>query len=223
MFFLLNKILICRGTHGYMAPEVLSKGTMYDSSADWFSFGCMLFKLLKGHSPFRQHKTKDKHEIDRMTLTMVRSIQLYTRLVKSGISFWNMISFFSTLLKRFPLTFSLCQKRFDSYTFKEWGQNGWKWNITFWSAITETLIRKLLKSTSVVKMLWKFTVGGKTVFNYSRSPSNKSQCQLAILCVVNIFLYYELCIIFICKDQTYFPLSFFSFSFILLLEKWNEN
>ncbi|KPI94375.1 G protein-coupled receptor kinase 1 [Papilio xuthus] len=59
------------GTHGYMAPEVLSKGTGYDSSADWFSFGCMLYKLLKGHSPFRQHKTKDKHEIDRMTLTML--------------------------------------------------------------------------------------------------------------------------------------------------------
>lgn len=58
------------GTHGYMAPEVLSKGTAYDSSADWFSLGCMLYKLLKGHSPFRQHKTKDKHEIDRMTLTM---------------------------------------------------------------------------------------------------------------------------------------------------------
>lgn len=60
-----------RGTHGYMAPEVLSKGTAYDSSADWFSFGCMLYKLLKGHSPFRQHKTRDKHEIDRMTLTAV--------------------------------------------------------------------------------------------------------------------------------------------------------
>ncbi|XP_052798603.1 beta-adrenergic receptor kinase 2-like isoform X3 [Mya arenaria] len=59
------------GTHGYMAPEVLQKGTAYDSSADWFSFGCMLYKLLKGHSPFRQHKTKDKHEIDRMTMTMV--------------------------------------------------------------------------------------------------------------------------------------------------------
>ncbi|OXU25738.1 hypothetical protein TSAR_000598 [Trichomalopsis sarcophagae] len=57
------------GTHGYMAPEVLSKGTQYDSSADWFSFGCMLYKLLRGHSPFRQHKTKDKQEIDRMTLT----------------------------------------------------------------------------------------------------------------------------------------------------------
>ncbi|XP_044758169.1 G protein-coupled receptor kinase 1 isoform X1 [Coccinella septempunctata] len=61
------------GTHGYMAPEVLSKGTAYDSSADWFSFGCMLYKLLKGHSPFRQHKTKDKHEIDRMTLTTLLS------------------------------------------------------------------------------------------------------------------------------------------------------
>lgn len=63
------------GTHGYMAPEVLSKGTPYDSSADWFSFGCMLYKLLKGHSPFRQHKTKDKHEIDRMTLTMVNEVR----------------------------------------------------------------------------------------------------------------------------------------------------
>lgn len=37
-----------RGTHGYMAPEVLQKGTAYDSSADWFSLGCMLFKLLRG-------------------------------------------------------------------------------------------------------------------------------------------------------------------------------
>ena len=55
-----------------MAPEVLAKGVAYDSSADWFSFGCMIYKLLKGHSPFRQHKTKDKHEIDKMTMTMVR-------------------------------------------------------------------------------------------------------------------------------------------------------
>lgn len=40
---------VCRsGTHGYMAPEVLQKGTAYDSSADWFSLGCMLFKLLRG-------------------------------------------------------------------------------------------------------------------------------------------------------------------------------
>jgi serine/threonine protein kinase len=32
-----------------MAPEVLAKGVAYDSSADWFSFGCMLYKLLKGY------------------------------------------------------------------------------------------------------------------------------------------------------------------------------
>lgn len=58
------------GTHGYMAPEVLAKGVAYDSSADWFSFGCMIYKLLKGHSPFRQHKTKDKAEIDNLTFNM---------------------------------------------------------------------------------------------------------------------------------------------------------
>ncbi|KAM3171944.1 Beta-adrenergic receptor kinase 2 [Hymenolepis weldensis] len=58
------------GTHGYMAPEVLQRGRSYDSSADWFSLGCMLYKLLRGHSPFRHHKVRDKHEIDRMTMTM---------------------------------------------------------------------------------------------------------------------------------------------------------
>jgi beta-adrenergic-receptor kinase len=68
-----------------MAPEVLSKGTAYDSSADWFSFGCMLYKLLKGHSPFRQHKTKDKHEIDRMTLTMVSVKNVIQFIIFSGV------------------------------------------------------------------------------------------------------------------------------------------
>lgn len=58
------------GTHGYIAPEVLTRGVAYDHGADWFSFGCTLFKLLRGHSPFRSHKTKDKSEIDKMTLSM---------------------------------------------------------------------------------------------------------------------------------------------------------
>nr|CAB3220344.1 beta-adrenergic receptor kinase 2 [Phallusia mammillata] len=57
------------GTHGYIAPEVLMKGVAYGTSADWFSYGCTLYKLLRGHSPFRNHKTKDKAEIDKMTLT----------------------------------------------------------------------------------------------------------------------------------------------------------
>ena len=37
------------GTHGYMAPEVLIRGQTYSLEADWFSLGCMLYKLLKGH------------------------------------------------------------------------------------------------------------------------------------------------------------------------------
>ncbi|CBY38063.1 unnamed protein product [Oikopleura dioica] len=56
------------GTHGYMAPEVLLRGQTYSLPADWFSLGCMLYKLLKGHSPFRSAKAKDKREIDRRTL-----------------------------------------------------------------------------------------------------------------------------------------------------------
>lgn len=56
------------GTHGYMAPEVLKRGVSYSFTADWFSLGCMLYKLLRGHSPFRAHKTKDKREIDRRTI-----------------------------------------------------------------------------------------------------------------------------------------------------------
>uniref|UniRef100_A0A915I086 G protein-coupled receptor kinase n=1 Tax=Romanomermis culicivorax TaxID=13658 RepID=A0A915I086_ROMCU len=58
------------GTHGYMAPEVLAKGVPYDSSADWFSLGCMLFKLLKGHSPFRHTKGKEKQELDKILLNL---------------------------------------------------------------------------------------------------------------------------------------------------------
>lgn len=40
----------------------------YSCCLPQFSYSC---PLLPRHSPFRQHKTKDKHEIDRMTLTMV--------------------------------------------------------------------------------------------------------------------------------------------------------
>ena len=56
------------GTHGYMAPEVIKKGVHYTFTADWFSLGCVLYKLFKGHSPFRVQHAKNKEEIDQLTL-----------------------------------------------------------------------------------------------------------------------------------------------------------
>ena len=40
------------GTFGFMAPEVLTPGTEYGLSADWWSLGCTAFALLTGSSPF---------------------------------------------------------------------------------------------------------------------------------------------------------------------------
>ena len=40
--------VLCSGTHGYMAPEVILKGVQYSFTADWFSLGCVLHKLLLG-------------------------------------------------------------------------------------------------------------------------------------------------------------------------------
>jgi beta-adrenergic-receptor kinase len=72
-----------------MAPEVLARNVQYDSSADWFSYGCSIFKLLKGHSPFRQNKQKDRHEVDKLTMTMLidmpDSISLEMRSLLEGL------------------------------------------------------------------------------------------------------------------------------------------
>ncbi|VDL98779.1 unnamed protein product [Schistocephalus solidus] len=43
------------GTYGYMAPEVIKKSVSYAFSADWYSLGCTIYKLLVGNCPFRQH------------------------------------------------------------------------------------------------------------------------------------------------------------------------
>jgi serine/threonine protein kinase len=40
--------LLYRGTTGYIAPEVIMKDVEYDCCSDWFSFGCMLYKMLSG-------------------------------------------------------------------------------------------------------------------------------------------------------------------------------
>eukprot|EP00042_Codosiga_hollandica_P058880 m.894882 g.894882 ORF g.894882 m.894882 type:complete len:840 (+) comp59989_c0_seq10:2907-5426(+) len=60
------------GTHGYMAPEVLAPGKTYNTSADWWSFGCVVYHMLVGYSPFRGPSRKiSKEEVDRRTMDMV--------------------------------------------------------------------------------------------------------------------------------------------------------
>jgi beta-adrenergic-receptor kinase len=54
------------GTTGYIAPEVIMKDVEYDCCSDWFSFGCMLYKMLSGHSPF---SNSDYRIADKLTLT----------------------------------------------------------------------------------------------------------------------------------------------------------
>ncbi len=45
---------IC-GTPQYLAPEILS-GAGYDDAVDWWSLGCIMFKMLIGIEPFRFNK-----------------------------------------------------------------------------------------------------------------------------------------------------------------------
>ncbi|KAI0982730.1 hypothetical protein GJ496_005756, partial [Pomphorhynchus laevis] len=66
------------GTHGYMAPEVFMKGVEYDSTADWFSFGCVMYKLLRGHSPFRQIQSQGKANFERIIATAISAIDYFS-------------------------------------------------------------------------------------------------------------------------------------------------
>ena len=48
-----------------MAPEVILKDVYYNSSADWYSYGCMLYKLSIGENPFRSRvKSHDRKALD---------------------------------------------------------------------------------------------------------------------------------------------------------------
>lgn len=62
--------LVLTGLHALQAAQGVSVGSAGHS---WTQLGTAepLLPPRHRHSPFRQHKTKDKHEIDRMTLTMV--------------------------------------------------------------------------------------------------------------------------------------------------------
>lgn len=44
------------GTHGYMAPEVLTKDLEYSYPSDWFSLGCTLYQFFAGYTPFKGPK-----------------------------------------------------------------------------------------------------------------------------------------------------------------------
>ena len=62
------------GTRGFWSPEMLS-GERYFLSTDWWSFGCFIYALIHGKSPFRTSRAKalklDKNEaIDYATLNM---------------------------------------------------------------------------------------------------------------------------------------------------------
>ncbi|KAI6657384.1 Beta-adrenergic receptor kinase 2 [Oopsacas minuta] len=56
------------GTHGYMAPEVIYKGTKYSFPVDWFALGCTIYKISTGHSPFHTKDAKDRDSIINKTL-----------------------------------------------------------------------------------------------------------------------------------------------------------
>lgn len=46
------------GTPTYMAPEIIS-GVGHTRAVDWWSFGCLLFELMSGYSPFESELTMD--------------------------------------------------------------------------------------------------------------------------------------------------------------------
>ena len=43
------------GTLEYMAPEMI-RNADYDQSVDWFSFGLVLFEMIRGRAPFKFRK-----------------------------------------------------------------------------------------------------------------------------------------------------------------------
>ncbi|KAF0693780.1 Aste57867_15279 [Aphanomyces stellatus] len=62
------------GTPQYLAPEQLKPGGSYTQAVDWWAFGCVVFELLMGATPF-------------FRATGESSFELYTRVLKGKLSF----------------------------------------------------------------------------------------------------------------------------------------
>ena len=65
------------GSFEFIAPEVFSNKDGYDKSTDWWSFGCLLYDMLCGTTPFHsQSKNIVKDNILNKTVGFPDSISV---------------------------------------------------------------------------------------------------------------------------------------------------
>ena len=61
------------GTLEYMAPEMI-RNSDYDQSVDWFSFGLVLFEMIRGRPPFKFRK--DQTVVEKMNIILKEEPQI---------------------------------------------------------------------------------------------------------------------------------------------------
>merc|ERR1711988_981132 len=104
------------GTRGYWAPEMLrrdnqGKRLRYGKGVDWFSFGCVIYEMITGHSPFRTEiiyeftglTKKDKNKaIDLATMEMNPDFTTPNRRASRPLFDKDTIDICSKLLEKNP-------------------------------------------------------------------------------------------------------------------------